>query len=90
MNQKTTPGVRRRRHEAAATVLERHGWRPRGRRNESVQAYHHAGHNDSDLLVGTSGALYWLSAGTRDIIRQVRRGENDAVDAALNAVRETE
>lgn len=82
--------MHRRRQDAARAALETYGWHPQERRAASEQAYGHADRPDVDLLVGTGGALYCVTAQYPADRAQGapgrRRGESWP---ALNAARET-
>lgn len=86
-NTRPVPGIRRRRHEAARTTLEKHGWTLRRvDGSDGTRHYTHPKHANG-LMVGTGGALYWTQGHGSLPCAQARAGQATGIGEALEAVR---
>jgi len=80
------PGIRSRRQAAACQTLEKAGWL---RVNEPEAEFRRYRKDGRTLVAGPGGALYWSATGA-SIDRKARRGDGDAIAAALDAARAAE
>ena len=80
------PGIRRRRQAAACRTLEEAGWRRVKEPEAEFRRYRKDGRT---LVAGPGGALYWSATGAT-IDRKARRGDGDAIAAALDAAKAAE
>ena len=81
--EQTSPGIRRKRQQAACNVLERAGWRLI---DEPAAEFRRYRRDRRTLVAGPGGALYWSARGAT-IERRARRGDGPEIAAALCAAR---